>query len=63
LIAASRTEARHNRALWAPTHLPEAKPNPRHVTALCGTVLGLKGRLAKQALRFPAKVWKQTTRS
>ena len=36
---------------------PEAKPN-RHVTGLCDTVLGLKGRLAKQALRFPAKVWK-----
>jgi len=36
---------------------PEAKPN-RHVTALCDTALGLKGRLAKQALRFPAKVWK-----
>lgn len=38
---------------------PEAKPN-RHVTGLCDTVLGLKGRLAKQALRFPAKVWKPT---
>ncbi|KQS96396.1 MULTISPECIES: phosphatase [unclassified Rhizobium] len=36
---------------------PEAKPN-RHVTGLCDTVLGLKGKLAKQALRFPAKVWK-----
>jgi len=36
---------------------PEAKPN-RHVTGLCDTMLGLKGRLAKQALRFPAKVWK-----
>ena len=36
---------------------PEAKPN-RHVTALCDTALGLKGKLAKQALRFPAKVWK-----
>ncbi|WP_428429815.1 phosphatase [Pararhizobium sp.] len=38
---------------------PEAKPN-RHVTGLCDTVLRLKGRLAKQALRFPAKVWKPT---
>jgi predicted protein tyrosine phosphatase len=36
---------------------PEAKPN-RHVTGLCDTALGLKGRLARQALRFPAKVWK-----
>ncbi|MDQ0319531.1 putative protein tyrosine phosphatase [Pararhizobium capsulatum DSM 1112] len=36
---------------------PEAKPN-RHVVGLCDTVLGLKGKLAKQALRFPAKVWK-----
>lgn len=36
---------------------PEAKPN-RHVTGLCDAALGLKGRLAKQALRFPAKVWK-----
>lgn len=36
---------------------PEAKPN-RHVVNLCDTVLGLKGKLAKQALRFPAKVWK-----
>jgi len=36
---------------------PEAKPN-RHVIGLCDTALGLKGRLAKQALRFPAKVWK-----
>ncbi|KQY31881.1 phosphatase [Rhizobium sp. Root483D2] len=36
---------------------PEAKPN-RHVTGLCDATLGLKGRLARQALRFPAKVWK-----
>ncbi|OJF93895.1 phosphatase [Pararhizobium antarcticum] len=36
---------------------PEAKPN-RHVVGLCDAALGLKGRLAKQALRFPAKVWK-----
>lgn len=36
---------------------PEAKPN-RHVTGLCDAALGLKGKLAKQALRFPAKVWK-----
>lgn len=36
---------------------PEAKPN-RHVTGLCDAALGLKGRLAKQALRFPAKTWK-----
>ncbi|MDK1384702.1 phosphatase [Sinorhizobium sp. 8-89] len=36
---------------------PEAKPN-RHVVGLCDAVLGLKGKLAKQALRFPAKVWK-----
>lgn len=36
---------------------PEAKPN-RHVTTLCDTALGLKGKLARQALRFPAKVWK-----
>ncbi|NRP18162.1 hypothetical protein LPJGGPFB_01392 [Ensifer adhaerens] len=36
---------------------PEAKPN-RHVVGLCDTALGLKGKLAKQALRFPAKVWK-----
>ena len=32
-------------------------PNP-HVTALRDTALGRKGRLAKQALRFPA--WKPT---
>jgi predicted protein tyrosine phosphatase len=38
---------------------PEAKPN-RHVTGLCDTALGLKGKLARQALRFPAKVWKPT---
>lgn len=38
---------------------PEAKPN-RHVITLCDTALGLKGRLAKQALRYPAKVWKPT---
>jgi len=36
---------------------PEAKPN-RHVVGLCDAALGLKGKLAKQALRFPAKVWK-----
>ncbi len=36
---------------------PEAKPN-RHVVGLCDTALGLKGKLAKRALRFPAKVWK-----
>lgn len=36
---------------------PEAKPN-RHVVGLCDATLGLKGKLAKQALRFPAKVWK-----
>ncbi|WP_077962057.1 phosphatase [Ensifer adhaerens] len=36
---------------------PEAKPN-RHVVNLCDTAIGLKGKLAKQALRFPAKVWK-----
>ncbi|MBP2235193.1 putative protein tyrosine phosphatase [Sinorhizobium kostiense] len=36
---------------------PEAKPN-RHVVGLCDAELGLKGKLAKQALRFPAKVWK-----
>ncbi|MEY9782000.1 phosphatase [Sinorhizobium fredii] len=36
---------------------PEAKPN-RHVVGLCDATLGLKGRLAKQALRFPTKVWK-----
>ncbi|PST26422.1 phosphatase [Mesorhizobium plurifarium] len=36
---------------------PEAKPN-RHVLGLCDAALGLKGKLAKQALRFPAKVWK-----
>jgi predicted protein tyrosine phosphatase len=36
---------------------PEAKPN-RHVVGLCDTRLGLKGKLAKQALRFPTKVWK-----
>ncbi|WP_275789559.1 phosphatase [Pararhizobium gei] len=40
---------------------PEAKPN-RHVTGLCDAALGLKGRLAKQALRFPAKVWKPAKR-
>ncbi|TCP81243.1 putative protein tyrosine phosphatase [Rhizobium sp. PP-CC-2G-626] len=36
---------------------PDAKPN-RHVVGLCDSALGLKGKLAKQALRFPAKVWK-----
>lgn len=36
---------------------PDAKPN-RHVATLCDAVLGLKGKLAKQTLRFPAKVWK-----
>lgn len=36
---------------------PEAKPN-RLVVGLCDAALGLKGKLAKQALRFPAKVWK-----
>ena len=36
---------------------PEAKPN-RHVVGLCDAALALKGKLAKQALRFPAKVWK-----
>ncbi|MCA1366565.1 phosphatase [Bradyrhizobium sp. BRP14] len=36
---------------------PEAKPN-RHVVGLCDAALDLKGKLAKQALRFPAKVWK-----
>ena len=36
---------------------PEAKPN-RHVLGLCDAALGLKGKLAKLALRFPAKVWK-----
>ncbi|OQP84770.1 phosphatase [Rhizobium rhizosphaerae] len=36
---------------------PEAKPN-RHVVTLCDTQIGLKGKLARQALRFPAKVWK-----
>ena len=36
---------------------PEAKPN-RHVLGLCDATLGLKGKLAKQALRFPTKVWK-----
>ncbi|RVM42125.1 phosphatase, partial [Sinorhizobium meliloti] len=36
---------------------PEAKPN-RHVLGLFDAALGLKGKLAKQALRFPAKVWK-----
>ncbi|ABR59439.1 phosphatase [Sinorhizobium medicae] len=36
---------------------PEAKPN-RHVLGLCDAALGLKGKLVKQALRFPAKVWK-----
>lgn len=36
---------------------PDAKPN-RHVVALCDSALGLKGKLSKQALRFPAKVWK-----
>lgn len=36
---------------------PDAKPN-RHVVALFDAALGLKGKLSKQALRFPAKVWK-----
>ncbi|PDT85424.1 phosphatase [Sinorhizobium sp. BJ1] len=36
---------------------PEAKPN-RHVVGLCDATLGLKGKLAKQALRFPTKIWK-----
>ncbi|EHK73505.1 hypothetical protein SM0020_33648 [Sinorhizobium meliloti CCNWSX0020] len=36
---------------------PEAKPY-RHVLGLFDAALGLKGKLAKQALRFPAKVWK-----
>ncbi|MCA1489669.1 phosphatase [Ensifer sp. NBAIM29] len=36
---------------------PEAKPN-RQVVGLCNTALWLKGRLARQALRFPAKTWK-----
>ncbi|OLP61579.1 phosphatase [Xaviernesmea oryzae] len=36
---------------------PEAKPN-RHVVTLCDAHLSLKGKLARQALRFPAKVWK-----
>ncbi|OHV85650.1 phosphatase [Ensifer sp. LCM 4579] len=36
---------------------PAAKPN-RHVVGLCDAALGLKGKLARQALRFPAKIWK-----
>jgi predicted protein tyrosine phosphatase len=36
---------------------PDARPN-RHVVGLCDAALGLKGKLAKQALRFAAKVWK-----
>jgi predicted protein tyrosine phosphatase len=36
---------------------PDAKPN-RHVVGLCDAALGLKGKLSRQALRFPAKVWK-----
>lgn len=36
---------------------PEAEPN-RLVVGLSDAALGLKGKLAKQALRFPAKVWK-----
>ncbi|RVK41982.1 phosphatase, partial [Sinorhizobium meliloti] len=30
----------------------------RHVLGLFDAALGLKGKLAKQTLRFPAKVWK-----